>query len=100
MPPIVGTEINATLTDPDMIETVTWQWSQSMTMDGSFTDIDMATSMTYTPVAADDGYYLKATASYDRRRRFRQDGRQDDGKFGQFVCNRRSAFPQLHGERH
>ena len=27
-------------------------------------DIDMATSMTYTPVEADEGYYLKATASY------------------------------------
>ena len=27
-------------------------------------DIDTATSMTYTPVAADEGSYLKATASY------------------------------------
>ena len=35
-----------------------------MTMDGTYMDIDMATSMTYTPVEADEGYYLKATASY------------------------------------
>ena len=64
--PRVGTEISAALTDPDNVTagTVTWQWSQSMTMDGSFTDIDMATSMTYTAVADDEGYYLKATASY------------------------------------
>ena len=35
-----------------------------MTMDAAYMDIDMATSMTYTPVEADEGYYLKATASY------------------------------------
>ena len=64
--PIVGTEITATLTDPDMVteNTVMWQWSKSMTMDAAYMDIDMATSMTYTPVEADEGYYLKATASY------------------------------------
>ena len=63
--PIVGTEISAALTDPDMMVTgTTWQWSKSMTMDGTYMDIDMATSMTYTPVEADEGHYLKATASY------------------------------------
>ena len=41
-----------------------WQWSKSMTMDGTYMDIDTATSMTYTPVEADEGYYLRATASY------------------------------------
>ena len=65
MAPVVGTEITADLTDPDMMVTdTTWQWSKSMEMDESFTNIDMATSMTYTPVEADEGYYLKATASY------------------------------------
>ena len=66
MSPSVGTEITATLTDPDMVteNTVMWQWSKSMTMDAAYMDIDMATSMTYTPVEADEGYYLKATASY------------------------------------
>ena len=67
MAPSVGRDITAALTDPDNVTagTVTWQWSRSMTMDGSFTRIDTATSMTYTPVEADDvGYYLRATASY------------------------------------
>ena len=66
MPPSVDTEITATLADEDIVtpNTVAWQWSKSMTMDGTYMDIDMATSMTYTPVAADEGYYLRATASY------------------------------------
>ena len=63
--PLADMAMTATLTDPDMMVTgTTWQWSRSMTMDGPFTDIEMATSMTYTPVEADEGYYLKATASY------------------------------------
>ena len=64
--PSVGREINAALTDPDTAteNTVTWQWSRSMTPNGTFADIDLATSMTYTPVEADEGHYLKATASY------------------------------------
>ena len=63
--PIVGTEISAALTDPDMMVTgTTWQWSRSMTMGGTYEDIDMATSMTYTPMTADVGYYLRATVMY------------------------------------
>ena len=67
MTPSVGTEITADLTDPDIAteNTDTWQWSKSMTMDGTYVDIDMATSMSYTPVITDEGYYLRATASYD-----------------------------------
>ncbi len=65
MSPSVGTEITAMLTDPDGgVSDTTWQWSKSMTMDGEFMDIDDATMMTYTPVAADDGYYLMAKAMY------------------------------------
>ena len=66
MTPVVGVELTATLADPDMVteDTVTWQWSKSMTMDGTSEDIDGATMMTYTPVAADDGYYLMAEAMY------------------------------------
>ena len=61
--PVVDTAI--TLSDPDgMITGTTWQWSKSMTMDGTFMDIDGATMMSYTPMAADEGYHLKATASY------------------------------------
>ena len=66
MSPMVGSELTATLSDPDGVteNSVTWQWSRSTTMDGPFKDIDMATLMTYTPVEADVGYYLRATASY------------------------------------
>ena len=64
MRPSVGTEITATLTDPDMmVSDTTWQWSR-MATDGTFTPITGATSAMYTPVEADDGYYLQATASY------------------------------------
>ena len=62
---MVGSEVTASLTDLDGgITGTTWQWSKSMTMDGTFTDIDTATSMAYTPAEADEGYYLKVTASY------------------------------------
>ena len=66
MTPVVGTELTATLTDPDMVmdDTVMWQWSKSMSMDGDFTDIDEATMMSYTPVEDDNGYYLRVTATY------------------------------------
>ena len=66
MNPVVDTAVTASLTDPDIVteDSVMWQWSKSMEMDGEFMDIDGATMMTYTPVAADDGYYLKATAMY------------------------------------
>ena len=62
--PRVGTAITATLTDPDGIVSGTmWQWARSS--DGStWTDITEATDTTYTPVAADEGNYLRATASY------------------------------------
>jgi hypothetical protein len=63
--PVVDTAITATLSDPDgMITGTTWQWSKSMTMDGTFMDIDGATMMSYTPVEGDGGYYLMATATY------------------------------------
>ena len=64
--PVVGTALTAELMDSDVVTagTVTWQWSRSMTMDGTFMDINGATSMTYRPVAADDGHYLKAKAMY------------------------------------
>ena len=60
-----GTMLTATLSDDDgNVIDVTWRWSRSMTMDGIYTNIVGATSMTYTPVEADDGYYLMATATY------------------------------------
>ena len=49
-------------TDGDPVAT-TWQWSRSMDM-SEWTDIDGATSSAYTPQEEDDGYYLRAAASY------------------------------------
>ena len=65
--PMAGKAIMARLSDPDdaVESSVEWQWSKSMTMGGTFMDIDGATSSSYTPMAADEGYYLRATASYD-----------------------------------
>ena len=43
---------------------VEWQWSSSSSMNGTYTDIDDAASITYRPKAGDTGRYLKATATY------------------------------------
>ena len=60
-----GQAATATLTDHDGTpSSVTWQWSRSDTAGGTFTPISGATSNPYTPVVADIGKYLKATASY------------------------------------
>ena len=64
--PSVGTEITATLADPDIVEgTVMWQWASADAMDGTFENITGADSDTYTPVEADAGMYLRATADYE-----------------------------------
>ena len=60
-----GQAAMATLTDEDEdLSGITWQWSRGETQSGSFTDISGATSQSYTPVTADLGKYLKATANY------------------------------------
>ena len=66
MEPSVGTEIMATVTDPDMADmtSVTWQWASSNAMDVGYTDIEGATSASYTPVETDVTMYLQATAMY------------------------------------
>ena len=64
--PIEGTLLTATLDDPDDVSgSVTWSWEHSPNRNSSWTLISGATSATYTPVAADVGDYLRATASYD-----------------------------------
>ena len=63
--PQVDTMLTATLSDDDGgVMDVAWRWSKSMTMDGTYSNIVGATSSTYTPIEADGGYYLMATASY------------------------------------
>ena len=76
MQPVVGTELSATLDDPDgpagaaipltstEITGATWQWASSDAMDGTFTNISGATSDSYTPETGDENMYLRATASY------------------------------------
>ena len=63
--PQVGTEVTASLTDPDgSVSGTTWQWSSSTTRDGDYTDISGETSASYTPPSGDVGKYLRATVTY------------------------------------
>ncbi len=71
--PPARAEITATLTDPDGgVTNESWQWAR--TTDPSdlnahpWTDINGATSASYTPPDADLTYYLRATASYTDRK--------------------------------
>ena len=64
--PQVGTPLTATLADPDGDPTsVYWQWARADSATGPFTNVSGGALVTYTPVAADAGKYLRATASYD-----------------------------------
>ena len=64
MQPVVGEAVTATLMDLDGGEMdVTWKWARSMDM-SDWTDIMDANDAMYTPMAIDDGYYLRATAMY------------------------------------
>ena len=63
--PRIGTALTATLTDIDgPVSDVKWQWAKSNTAGGTYDDIEGATAASYTPVIADDGAYLRATARY------------------------------------
>ena len=58
----VGTELTASLTDPDgTISGVTWQWDKADTDD---TYSNVGSSASYTPTAADVDKFLRATATY------------------------------------
>ena len=66
--PQVEIEVTAKASDPDnppdgVVTGTMWQWARSLDMT-AWTDIDKETSMAYTPVVADEGYYLRATATY------------------------------------
>ena len=65
--PVVGTELTASVDDPDgSVAGTTWQWASSSDgmEDGTWADIDGATNAAYTPVDADDTMFLQAAASY------------------------------------
>ena len=62
--PRLDTALTATLADPDtMSGTPTWLWERS-TGPNAWVVITAATSSSYSPVAADTGHYLRATATY------------------------------------
>ena len=59
-----GQSVSASVSDVDGdVVNTTWQWSRSMDM-SEWADIEGATSSSYTPQEEDEGYYLRATASY------------------------------------
>ena len=62
--PVVDVALTATLADPDGPTNVAWQWALEQA-DGTYVDIDMATSDTYTPVATDESFHLRVTVTYD-----------------------------------
>ena len=63
--PIEGTPLTATLDEPDGVRgSATWSWAGSPNGSSPWTPISGETSATYTPVTADVGRYLQATASY------------------------------------
>ena len=64
--PEVGSAVTATLSDPDRpITNISWQWEKSSNGSTGWTDIQGATSASYTPGESDAGIFLRATASYD-----------------------------------
>ena len=63
--PIVDTELTASVSDSDGGRSaITWEWARDSSSTGSFTDVIAETSDSYTPVEADAGMYLRATATY------------------------------------
>ena len=82
-PPMVGSDLKATLSDPDGFSLVLeWVWERGDTADGTFTTVDGARNYTgegcppskttgcphlgsyYTPTAEDQGKFLKASVTY------------------------------------
>ena len=54
--PSSGTALTATLSDPDgSLSGITWQWASSGSATGTFSDINNATSASYTPDSGDVG---------------------------------------------
>ena len=67
--PQSATPFTATLTDldnpdPTTITGTTWQWAKASSRNGTYSDIEDATSAMYSPKDEDVNSYLRATASY------------------------------------
>ena len=64
-----NTRFSASLTDDDgSISNQSWQWARSRSRGGGWTDIDGATSPSYTVGADDADQYLRASVSYEDSR--------------------------------
>ena len=63
--PRAGTQLTATLSDPDGVTagTASWKWERNDGREG-WLEIAGATSASYAPVAADGDRYLRVTATY------------------------------------
>ena len=63
--PTIDSPIMADVVDPDGgVAVLTWQWKKSLTAAGPFKIIKRETVSDYTPKFVDDGYYLRAIATY------------------------------------
>ena len=65
--PRVGLPITAELEDPDGVVNVVWEWTKSSDTPGFWPTIASSATPTYTPVEADMGRLLRATARYTDR---------------------------------
>ena len=73
--PEVGVSVTASLTGPvGVITGLSWQWDRSANGINGWTEIADGTSASYTPVEADLGIYLRATARYNDEQGFGQRG--------------------------
>ena len=87
----VGSAIRARLSDPDGgVNSRRWQWARSSDRSTGWTNIDGATSASYTPSSDDEEMYLRATVSYNDA--------QDSGKQAQGVSSSEIAPPDLQVE--
>ena len=75
--PVINRTLTATLTDPDTIVSSAWTWQRSTSRTSGWSDIANADSSSYTPLAGDRTYYLRASVTYE-------DG-HGTGKTGQAV---------------
>lgn len=77
----VGVEIAVELDEQDEESGVSWQWASGPSDTGPWTNISNETNATYTPVAGDEGNYLRVTANYT------------DASFGQDTVSHEFADP-------
>ena len=97
--PKVAVELTASLEDSDGgVKDITWQWARSDSEGGTFTNIDGATSATYTPVEGDQTptpMFLRATASYSDEQAEQTAEKVSDAAVIVNMDNRAPMFPDM-----